>query len=283
VSAELSKCYEVLGVKPGLSPQELKAAHRDLAKVWHPDRFVQDPLLQQKAQEKLKEINQAYHQLISQSTRRRGSPAPTRVRTDPDTRSQHFYPAEVPIKNQSTVDAARPGQLLKILLTVLIFGVAFLFTARSLMRQHPEHGLDSNAQTEEVGSKRDNGQSLTSGLMDNGASRIKNRSDFESSEPRSGDLTVEQVSEPLRPLPTVTVWVDGETGLLATGNCPNKVRMTYPSGNEPHEYCKALHPAQILPAPAQPKESRIKSIAKRVSSPSKWIKGKTDTDNNQNQ
>jgi hypothetical protein len=281
VSAELSKCYDVLGVKPGLSPQELKAAHRDLAKVWHPDRFVQDPLLQQKAQEKLKEINQAYHQLISQSTRRRRSPAPTRARADSAAGSQHFYPATVPNKNKPTVHAARPSHGLKILLPVLIFGVAFFFTARSLMRQHTEHVLDSNAQTEEVGS--DNGQPLTSGRMDNGESRIKNRSDIESSEPRSGDLTVEQVSEPLRPLPTVTVLVDAETGLLATGNCPNKVRMTYPSGNEPNEYCNASHPARIAPASAQPKESRIKSIAKRVSSPSKWIRGKTDTDNNQNQ
>jgi len=59
----LSKAYELLGVKPGVSPRELKAAHRDLAKVWHPDRFVHDPRLQEKAQEKLKEINEAYELL----------------------------------------------------------------------------------------------------------------------------------------------------------------------------------------------------------------------------
>jgi COMPASS component SWD3 len=54
------KAYEVLGVKPGVSNRDLKAAHRDLAKVWHPDRFLHDPRLQEKAQEKLKEINEAY-------------------------------------------------------------------------------------------------------------------------------------------------------------------------------------------------------------------------------
>ena len=59
------KAYEVLGVKPGVSNRELKAAHRDLAKVWHPDRFLHDPRLQGKAQEKLKEINEAYELLIS--------------------------------------------------------------------------------------------------------------------------------------------------------------------------------------------------------------------------
>ena len=63
VSAELSKCYELLGVNPGVSAQELKTAHRDMAKVWHPDRFSHDPRLQQKAQEKLKQINEAYDQL----------------------------------------------------------------------------------------------------------------------------------------------------------------------------------------------------------------------------
>ena len=61
----MSKAYELLGVKPGVSIRELKAAHRDLAKVWHPDRFQHDPRLQEKAQEKLKEINEAYDLLSS--------------------------------------------------------------------------------------------------------------------------------------------------------------------------------------------------------------------------
>src|SRR4029079_15571064 len=55
--------------------RELKAAHRDLAKVWHPDRFVHDPRLQEKAQEKLKEINEAYDLLSSGKIPR---PAPSR-------------------------------------------------------------------------------------------------------------------------------------------------------------------------------------------------------------
>jgi len=50
LSTELDRAYEVLGIKPGVSDRELKAAHRNLAKVWHPDRFVHDPRLQEKAQ-----------------------------------------------------------------------------------------------------------------------------------------------------------------------------------------------------------------------------------------
>src|ERR1051326_4440850 len=82
--ADLSKGYEVLGVKPGVSNKELKAAHRDLAKVWHPDRFLHDPRLQEKAQEKLKEINEAYEQLVSRHKRRvphSPPPPPRRAQT----------------------------------------------------------------------------------------------------------------------------------------------------------------------------------------------------------
>ena len=38
-------CLRVLGLAPGASAQEIKAAYRDLAKVWHPDRFAHDPRL----------------------------------------------------------------------------------------------------------------------------------------------------------------------------------------------------------------------------------------------
>ena len=57
---DMKKCFEILGVKPGASDEEIKEALRDLVKVWHPDRFSGDPRLQMKAQEKLKEINEAY-------------------------------------------------------------------------------------------------------------------------------------------------------------------------------------------------------------------------------
>ena len=56
--------YRVLGLEPGVSLEDLKQAHRDLVKVWHPDRFADDLRLQKKAQEKLKEINEAYEQVL---------------------------------------------------------------------------------------------------------------------------------------------------------------------------------------------------------------------------
>ncbi len=42
----------------------MKRAYRDLAKVWHPDRFVDNPRLQKKATERLVEINIAYQELL---------------------------------------------------------------------------------------------------------------------------------------------------------------------------------------------------------------------------
>lgn len=55
-----NKYYEILGVNPNASAKEIKLAYRDLAKVWHPDRFTHEPRLQKKAQKKFAEINEAY-------------------------------------------------------------------------------------------------------------------------------------------------------------------------------------------------------------------------------
>jgi hypothetical protein len=57
---ELARYYEILGLKPDASAEELRQAYRDLVKVWHPDRFSHDERLRLKAQDKLKEINGAY-------------------------------------------------------------------------------------------------------------------------------------------------------------------------------------------------------------------------------
>lgn len=62
---KIDQCIETLGLKPGISKEELEQTYRDLANVWHPDRFTYNPRLQQKAEEKLKEINAAYEYIRS--------------------------------------------------------------------------------------------------------------------------------------------------------------------------------------------------------------------------
>jgi hypothetical protein len=74
---DADRYYKVLGLEPGASPEEVKQAYRDLIKVWHPDRFAHDLRLQEKAQEKLKEINEAYDRLQSAGAGSRGTSGPT--------------------------------------------------------------------------------------------------------------------------------------------------------------------------------------------------------------
>lgn len=54
--------YEVLGVKPGASQDEIKSAYRKLIKKYHPDQYGDNPL-KELAQEKMIEINEAYDAL----------------------------------------------------------------------------------------------------------------------------------------------------------------------------------------------------------------------------
>lgn len=57
--------YTTLGVSNDASESEIKKAYRNLVKVWHPDRFSHDPALQEYAQNKLKDINDAYSLLVA--------------------------------------------------------------------------------------------------------------------------------------------------------------------------------------------------------------------------
>ena len=54
--------YEVLGVRRGASEDEIKKAYRDLVKQYHPDRYKGNPL-ENLAEEKMQEINEAYSTL----------------------------------------------------------------------------------------------------------------------------------------------------------------------------------------------------------------------------
>jgi hypothetical protein len=261
---ELTECYNLLGLGPGASSAELKAAHRDLAKVWHPDRFLHDPRLQQKAQEKLKEINEAYEQLRPGKAKRQRPPASTCERQAPPT--------------PSTFDQyAQRIRWQLILAPVLIFAVVFLVASRSLLRTAErevpaiEQGQDlPDPERPQPGSRlSDSGNELPQGK-----DRVEARSQREGSD---GASTSRPDAAPLHPLPTVTVVIDPTTGMIARSGCPTKTRMTYLSGNEPHQYCNA-HPAAPAYDVPGPGELRLKSAAKRLASPGKWFGGKAKSD-----
>jgi DnaJ-class molecular chaperone len=62
---EAERYYRILELEPGASPEEVHQGYLDLTWVWHPDRFTGHPRLQQKAQSKLQELNEAHEQLRS--------------------------------------------------------------------------------------------------------------------------------------------------------------------------------------------------------------------------
>ncbi|WP_026894042.1 J domain-containing protein [Clostridiisalibacter paucivorans] len=56
--------YKVLGVREGASEEEIKIAYKKLVKKYHPDQYANNPL-SDLAEEKLKDINEAYNKLIN--------------------------------------------------------------------------------------------------------------------------------------------------------------------------------------------------------------------------
>ena len=57
--------YIVLGVKPDASDEEIKRAYRELARKYHPDNYQNNPLADL-AEEKMKEVNEAYEAIQKQ-------------------------------------------------------------------------------------------------------------------------------------------------------------------------------------------------------------------------
>lgn len=55
--------FEVLEIREGASEEEIKAAYKKLVRKYHPDQYVNNPL-SDLAEEKLKEINEAYDYLM---------------------------------------------------------------------------------------------------------------------------------------------------------------------------------------------------------------------------
>jgi DnaJ-like protein len=226
LSTELGRPYEVLGVKPGVSDRELKAAHRDLAKVWHPDRFQHDPRLQEKAQEKLKEINEAYEQLLSRHKRPFVPRREAAPRTEPaaTVRKTSRWP-------------------LWVVGPVVLFVLVFAVTTK-VLQPKPAEVVELTESPEQI---------------DQPVAPLTSKRTKADPEPAKVEVIEPSTSQPVAAVPTVTVTIDPETGRLATPTCPSRTRMTYPSGSEPREYCNAAHPVK-------PKDPAIKSLTKRIRS-----------------
>ncbi|MDL2205725.1 J domain-containing protein [Eubacteriales bacterium OttesenSCG-928-N13] len=61
----MAKAHELLGIKRSASEREIRKAHRELARRWHPDRFPSGPE-RLWAESKMVEINVAYEDALSE-------------------------------------------------------------------------------------------------------------------------------------------------------------------------------------------------------------------------
>jgi len=240
LSTDLNKAYELLGVKPGVPMRELKAAHRDLAKVWHPDRFQHDPRLQEKAQEKLKEINEAYDLLISGEVPRPRPEAAT-----------HTGPG-------SAQPYAKPLKWQWAIFPLVIF--VALFFALSQLRKSDASAVKSSEQPSvESHSETPAGPVASESRNKKAESTVSRDSHQEPS------TSTQPATAPVQAMATVIVLVDPSTGMLAKADCPTKTRMSYVVGSEPHGYCTTVHQK------AESADSKVKTIVKRVVTPTEWV------------
>lgn len=66
--------YKVLGVTPQTSDDDVKRAYRELARKYHPDNYVNNPLADL-AEARMKEINEAYDTIMSERSGKTGAGA----------------------------------------------------------------------------------------------------------------------------------------------------------------------------------------------------------------
>jgi curved DNA-binding protein CbpA len=60
---DIQQCFDILELNSNADIDEAKQAYKDMVNIWHPDRFSKNPRLKQKAEDKLKEINEAYEMI----------------------------------------------------------------------------------------------------------------------------------------------------------------------------------------------------------------------------
>ena len=63
--SQISAYLELFDLPDAFTEAQLKQAYHDLVQVWHPDKHSHNERLRKKADEKMKEINQAYEVLQS--------------------------------------------------------------------------------------------------------------------------------------------------------------------------------------------------------------------------
>jgi hypothetical protein len=131
--------FRTLEVEPGASQEQIRAAYRTLARVWHPDRLGSDPKLRRHAEEKLKQINAAYELLCQDDGVRVPPPpdSPPSPRDGPDEPRRDGAPVGVRAREKGGAErrpppANRVGTRKRELVSAIVLVIACLSVGLAL-------------------------------------------------------------------------------------------------------------------------------------------------------
>ena len=128
--SELDGWLSTLGLERGASFDDIRAAYRDLAKIWHPDRFQNDPRLKDRADLELKAVNDAFANIerfvqgggqLPSVRSSGGSGTPPVRKRDPHRDTWTIRPP-LQMQTDPVPDRRRIRNLLSILGTILLIG-----------------------------------------------------------------------------------------------------------------------------------------------------------------
>lgn len=96
--------YEVLGVSENATDEEIKSAYRKLAKKYHPDNYTDSPLADV-AEQKMKEINEAYDTINQMRQKGKGTGSTGNSSYSGNSSSSQFYNVRIYIQ-RNMIDQA---------------------------------------------------------------------------------------------------------------------------------------------------------------------------------
>jgi hypothetical protein len=171
----MHRYYEILGISPDASIEARKQAYKDLVKVWHPDRFSHDPRLQQKAQEKLQEINEAYEKIKSLKNNEAQMMSCTKGYGDSSLETQHPHKPSFS-ENVRFRKKPKRNMLVWIWIFILFIGFSVFLSLISSRLEHvqPQHRAASSSESSRLSSLIPDTQTyFTIGSMKNEVQQIQ--------------------------------------------------------------------------------------------------------------
>ena len=278
-----SEALDVLGLKPGASRADIKEAYRDLVKVWHPDRLGDDPRLRRKAEEKLKQVNDAYRILCADqgtggsAAHKPQNPASSTRRPAPPPHS--YASAPIPHSARPKLAKIHPGLWFYVLLGMLLLSAAvyavYLSGPEQTTKQTPasdtsERRLNQHSTSSEQRSGRSPEPTASDAANPDAAPyRVRNLSEAETAQVESACSSLQGLAD-LTAYQTCMRWqlaaitgsggrpdlagLSGEEHESIRSACSEGARLHGPTG---YDRCLTSQMAALAAAPARPDLSAL--------------------------